>query len=102
MTNRIKQLAYIIVITGLVAGFCGACKCPPKKAHAAATGDGEPGNTSGNSGSLPPIALTTFSTGNNGQGCFPTSAGWDRYYVLPGYLLGPNVTPQPTPNPYPN
>jgi len=47
------------------------------------------------------VPITSFSAGNNGQTCFPTDQGWNKYYVT-FYFLGPNVSPPPNPNNYPN
>lgn len=49
-------------------------------------------NAAGNSGSLI-VPVSSFYNGNGGQACFPTAQGWDRYYPLPRYFLGPGVTP---------
>ena len=47
------------------------------------------------------VPITSFSSGNNGQSCFPSTQGWNEYYVT-FYFLGPNVSPPPNPNNYPN
>jgi hypothetical protein len=47
---------------------------------------------SGNSGSLS-IGLNSFLSGSGSAQCFPTSQGWDKYYPMPKFFLGPNVTP---------
>ena len=57
-------------------------------------------DTTGSSGTLN-VPITQFQAGDGGAGCFPTSAGWTKYYVT-FYFLGPNVNPLPNPNNYPN
>src|SRR5262245_12661400 len=59
-----------------------------------------PGLTAPSEGTLG-IPITSFSSGDNGQTCFPSSQGWNKYYVT-FYFLGPNVNPAPNPNNYPN
>ncbi len=54
----------------------------------------------GTSGTLG-VPITQFSSGDNGQSCFPYTQGWKMYYVT-FYFLGPNVSPLPNPNNYPN
>jgi len=47
------------------------------------------------------IPVSSFTSGNGQQNCFPYANGWNRYYVT-FYFLGPNVSPLPDPNNYPN
>jgi hypothetical protein len=47
------------------------------------------------------VPVTSFSSGSSDANCFPTTQGWNKYYVT-FYLLGPNVSPLPSPNNYPN
>jgi len=54
----------------------------------------------GNMGTLN-APVTAFSSGSSDGNCFPTTQGWNKYYVT-FYFLGPNVSPLPNPNNYPN
>jgi hypothetical protein len=48
----------------------------------------------GNNGSLS-VGISSFLNGNNGQSCFPSTQGWDKYFVIPNcYLCGANVSQQ--------
>jgi hypothetical protein len=92
---------------------CTGCKCP--KTSTGRTGyvgevpanPNEPppdvsriniSDPSGNSGTLG-VPITQFSSGDNGQSCFPAAQGWNLYWVT-FYFLGPNATASP--NNYPN
>ena len=116
MTTRTRQSGLCAALAAgmtLLAGCCcfqkkGGCsdndefgydggKCDPQVRITIDRNDGGP---TGNSGTLT-IPVNSFSSGNNGQACFPSGANWDRYYVT-FYLLGPNVNPPPNPNNYPN
>ena len=106
MRNPTKRIIGCVLLAGSLAGFTSGCNsCCKPGATPGNTGGTTPGNTStnntsGSSGSLP-VDIGSFSSGNNGQTCFSSADGWDKYYPLPGYLLGPGVTP-PNNNPYPN
>ncbi len=105
MSTPMKKITEVLLVVGLFTALTSGCKCPYKSPQTGGGNTGSGGSAtnflvSGNFGSLNPD-VTSFINGNNGQGCFPTSDGWDKYYPLPGYFLGPNTTP-PTPNPYPN
>ncbi len=39
-----------------------------------------------------PVLVSQLGNGNNGQACFPNPP-WDRYYLVPKYLIGPSNTP---------
>ncbi len=42
------------------------------------------------------VLASSFVSGNGNQACFPTSEGWDKYFVLPRYFVGPGVTADST------
>ena len=95
MTSMNSQLSLVIkcaVLAGMAAGFTG-CKCCQTK-HGPADNSGviEVINPDGNSGSLT-IGLTAFLGNGGAQQCFPTSKGWDKYYPMPKFFLGPNTLP---------
>jgi len=85
------------MIAGILAGLTGCLyitnntylQPKPDESRPRDIPDGPP---SGNSGPLPvPIGL--FGSGNNGATCFPTSDGWDKFYSVPFFFVGPGVTP---------
>jgi hypothetical protein len=39
------------------------------------------------------VPVGSFFNGNGSQSCFPSAQGWDKYFPLPRYILGPGVTP---------
>ncbi len=83
-----------LAIAAAILSFATGCCTTGKPA------DGGPERVkTGNSGTLN-ILPSSFSNGNNGVACFPTTNGWDRYFTT-FYFLGPNAVP-PDPNKYPN
>ena len=94
MTPINSQLSLVIkcaIAVGLVAGFTGCQCCKPKKERANNDGVIEIVGPGGTSGTLI-IAANIFQS-SGGTQCFPTSQGWDKYYPLPKFFLGPNTTP---------
>jgi hypothetical protein len=58
------------------------------------------GDPTGNSGTLPPIPLSSFTSNPSGsQSCFPNPP-WDKRYTVPGYFFKSYPSP-PNPN-FPN
>jgi hypothetical protein len=49
-----------------------------------------PGAPAGNSGMVT-VPVASLSSGSHA--CFPASAGWNKYFPLPRYFLGPGVVP---------
>lgn len=120
MNSTSKRLLRCALLTGLIAGLTGCIviklkvNCPqpvagtektcagggkaplpepiPEDPWPAPDGCAEVFGPAGNSGFLN-IYYNSFYNGNGGQACFPTGDGWDRYFPLPRYFLGPGVTP---------
>lgn len=119
MATLTKQIILCAALAALVPGFSG-CRCTKTDETRPATvtdndvypyegGKIDPyvkliippaGGPSPSDGTLT-IPIGSFSPGDNGQACFPGSQGWNKYYVT-FYFLGPNVSPPPNPNNYPN
>ena len=106
---KLKNIAACGVLAAVVLTANG-CKSPAKQAgdnfgkkdptvtivvNPRAAND--PTGTSGTLG----IPVTSATSGNGQQNCFPFAQGWNRFYVT-FYFLGPDVNPLPTPNSYPN
>jgi len=118
MTPKSKKIIACATLAGVVAALSGCQSMRPEGRKTGITDNdvypydngkidpyvelvlNPPGGPSPSDGTLG-IPVGLFLNGNNGQSCFPTSAGWDRYYVT-FYFLGPNVSPPPNPNNYPN
>src|SRR6266404_4707427 len=118
MTNSNKQIIAYFLLSGLLASFASGCKsCCKGVKHSNAAQvttyfpfpwdpcENPPNediiiNPDSNGGTL--NALIGSFTNANTDGCFPTSAGWDSHYFVTFYFLGPNVSPLPSPNNYPN
>src|SRR5205807_1180461 len=108
MTALTRQVIACAALAGMLVGPIG-CKTGPTLC-----GNGPPKPDpfppdetahivippTGNEGYLN-TAIGQFTSGDAQQSCFAFSQGWDRYYST-GYFLGPNVSPPPTPNNYPN
>jgi hypothetical protein len=115
MNQPSSKIIAVALMAGLALSLAG-CKCPCKKAKGTDTWDPnedgkvdptvtitvrprDPNNPSPSSGTLG-VPVTSFTSGTS-AGCFPSSQGWNKYYVT-FYLLGPNVSSLPNPNNYPN
>ena len=116
-TNKIFTVAALAAVALALAG----CKCPCAGKKTAENGGlpwdpneeskvdptvtitvhpRDPMNPSPSFGTLV-MPVTSFTSGTSSTGCFPSSQGWNKYYVT-FYFLGPNVSPLPIPNNYPN
>ncbi len=117
MTARTKQMIEAIAMLTMLAVSNG-CRCTESASRGARSNAGYAGhprpdpnepppdvrainiqNPDGTSGTLG-VPITQFSSGDNGQSCFPAAQGWNVYWVT-FYFLGPNTTPPPVNN-YPN
>jgi hypothetical protein len=108
--NRIMSVGFLAGALALVVGFSAhkpsaatsqAQKIkPPRYTELPEASEPKLIPLDSNSGTLT-VPITQFSSGDNGQSCFPAAQGWNRYTVL-FYFLGPNVNPLPNPNTYPN
>ena len=90
-----SQLSFVIkcaVLAGVAAGFTGCKCCQHKQGSTDNAGAIEIINPFGNSGTII-IAANIFQGNSGSQQCFPTGQGWDKYYPMPKFFLGPNTTP---------
>jgi hypothetical protein len=110
-----QKIARIAMLAALVAGVTGCIVInvqtkTPKHAHrsgkdsccggptsrpgtGSTPGTGEPGTgePTGNFGTV--YTHTDTALGSPGTICFPLTKGWDKYFVLEGYIVGPNTAP---------
>lgn len=63
---------------------------PPQNGYSEVFNPPVAGAPYGNSGSVL-AQVSSFYSGSHA--CFPSSAGWDRYFPMPRYLIGPGVVP---------
>jgi hypothetical protein len=119
MNQPSSKIIAVALMAGLALSLAG-CKCPCKKAKGTDSGEitwdpnedakvdptvtitihpRDPNNPSPSYGTLA-VPVTSFTSGSS-TGCFPSSQGWNKYYVS-FYFLGPNVSPLPINNNYPN
>jgi hypothetical protein len=119
MNQPRSKIIAVALMAGVALSLAG-CKCPCKKAKGSDSGEitwdpneggkvdptvtitvrpRDPNNPSPSYGTLA-VPVTSFTSASS-TGCFPSSQGWNKYYVS-FYFLGPNVSPLPIPNNYPN
>jgi len=92
MNSKLSLVVKCAVLAGVAAGFTGCKCCQHKQGPTGNAGLFEVMSTDGNSGTLI-IAANIFQGNGGSQLCFPTSQGWDKYYPMPKFFLGPNTTP---------
>ena len=90
MTTQTKRIIACVLLAASLAGLVSGCVCIYICNNGQTSGTPHPPTPS--FGTLA-VAVGSFQNGNNGQSCFPSGAGWDKYYIMPKFFLGPNVTP---------